>query len=227
MPVKCMICGKEFEKSVAGSHLTVKHQITAEEYKKWFPDAELYTKEHAEYLAGVSKRAESANVERIKRLKERKAKPKDERKEELIIDKSPTILEPYKVPNFEFIENYEKEEKPVLYKNSRENTQVDKLQILSYLDNIFPGCAVENNFVAEKRSVYGDMIYRIQTDISIPALKIDFEFPNSYWRCVGDNFYRRDIVLPDDGWTVIIITSKNPTVGDVVEALEKNEIIPG
>ena len=112
------------------------------------------------------------------------------------------------------------------YKNSRLNTEMDKLQILEYLDVAFPKNIVENNFLAEKKSMCGSIMeYVLLTDIAIPSLKIDFEFPNTYWHNLTDHLYNRSIVLVDDSWKIVNIMTANPTVLDVIEALEKQGIM--
>jgi len=231
MPVKCLICEGEVEKSLV-NHLRIKHKMTTGKYLETYPDAEMHTEEHLRYLRDLSKRIDEKNS------KKRGKKPKNFTGE---IDtavanflKEEIDSKTYDFDTFQK-EFYTETKKEILVekvvekntpKNSRLNTEMDKIQILTYLDAAFPRHVVENNFQAEKKSMCGSIMeYVILTDIAIPSLKIDFEFPNAYWHNLTDHLYNRLRVLGDDDWKILNIMTDNPTVLDVIEALEKQRIM--
>lgn len=231
MPVKCLICEGEVEKSLV-NHLRIKHKMTTVKYLETYPDAEMHSAGHLQYLRDLSKRIDEKNS------KKRGKKPKNFTGE-IDISVANFLKEEIDSKAYDFDafqkEFYTEAKKEILvekviekhtYKNSRLNTEMDKLQILEYLDVAFPKNIVENNFLAEKKSMCGSIMeYVLLTDIAIPSLKIDFEFPNTYWHNLTDHLYNRSIVLVDDSWKIVNIMTANPTVLDVIEALEKQGIM--
>ena len=233
MALKCLLCGGEVEKSLI-NHLRIKHnKMTQEQYLKKYPEAEVHSEEHLKYLRDLSKRIDEKNS------KKRGRKPvnfNDDTDKQV----AQFLEEEYNSKPYDF-DNFKKEfyaadvpkvvvkEKVIekqSYKNSRLNTEMDKLQILAYLDMVFPKNTVENNFRAEKISICGSIMeYVMLTDIAIPSLKLDFEFPNAYWHNHQDHLYNRSKVLGGDGWKIVNVMTTNPSVSDVIEALEKQGIM--
>jgi hypothetical protein len=51
--VKCLLCGKEFENSITGSHLSRIHQTNLKDYMKEFPSAKVSTDEFEQKMKNV------------------------------------------------------------------------------------------------------------------------------------------------------------------------------
>lgn len=229
MPVKCLLCDKELNKSLI-CHVRIIHGITPKEYLKKFPSASLHSDEYAEQLKNLAHTIDWTNKK--KRGKRKKydgdtdKQVSDFLKEEYSSNYSD--FEEFKKDFFHTEEKKPKKEEHVIkqpYKNSRMNTEIDKVQILTFLDGAFPKHIIENNFSIEKKSPCGNIMeYVILTDIAIPTLKLDFEFPNTYWHNQGDHLYNRFQLLIADDWKIITISSKNPTIADVIEELNKKGI---
>ena len=53
MCVRCLLCGEEF-RAIASSHLKFVHNITMDDYRRMFPDAELTSVETRQLLREAS-----------------------------------------------------------------------------------------------------------------------------------------------------------------------------
>lgn len=219
--VYCRICNRPM-KLITPAHLMKSHNMTMADYKKQFPDAPLVCKNNINLLSQIS-----LNMHKLK---------KERNKDDIInqIQKSPSIDDiQIKVDSADFVKKVDDLRTESL-KVNYPNTPKDKIYILLYLEEYFGKDKVVNNYFVEKMIVNQYLQYRIVTDISIPHLKIDFEFNNSFWHNIDIRRVKelRDRTLINDGWTIIDIDSRNPTPEDVKIKIEsimgrkENEIIP-
>ncbi len=92
-----------------------------------------------------------------------------------------------------------------------------KMDILIEIYEKFPN--IQNNYVVEKRSPQGNLIYSIITDMADPVRRTVFEFPSMFWHnedIISDSIkYKK---LEDDGWRVIVI-DKNKSLSEILENL--------
>ena len=204
----CRLC--EYQaKIITPGHLK-KHSTTMIEYRQKFPDAPLVCKDTAKKLSHNAKeQSEKARKEKTKLILDE-------------IEKSPKIET---LPEIQIKEdNIVKKIDNLIISNTidTEGISKSKAQILIFLQRTFSSDKVVNNYFVEKFIIDRYLEYRIVTDIAIPSLKIDFEFPNSFWH--NEDVRRtkdlRDVVLRRDGWKVIDIESRNPNCEDVKIALE-------
>lgn len=64
--IKCKICGGEFV--VLKKHLKIKHDMTTSQYKKLFPDAEIYSNSYLKRKRAIAKRQkENGNLKNFKK----------------------------------------------------------------------------------------------------------------------------------------------------------------
>lgn len=147
------------------------------------------------------------------------------------LEKSP-VVNNKKLPKLEELEVYftkkmDEFKKPDIHKLKDSNGLIpqSKLKILNYLNEIFPDHGVENNYFIIKPSIAGRHEYKYVTDITITDLMIDIEFPNSFWHNMDSPKPIRDENLSRDGWTIINIDSRMPTIEDVREHLLSRNLI--
>ena len=70
-----------------------------------------------------------------------------------------------------------------------------------------------------------NVIYQFMTDIAIPSKKIILDFPNSFFHnTYSHTDILRNQIIPTYGWKIITIKQKNPSLDDILEELEKNDI---
>ena len=94
-----------------------------------------------------------------------------------------------------------------------------KLLIFKNLKAMYPD--MEINYFIEKFNLTGHLEYSYVSDFADPVRKINVEFPNTYWHNGGmlpDT--SRNNKLQQDGWKVIEIASKAPSVEEVVSELK-------
>jgi len=201
--IYCRICGRQ-AKIITPGHLK-SHSITMADYRKKFPEAPLVCGNTTKKLTQTA--IDQAN--KTKKLKEQSLLNE--------IQKSPTIENLPKKSIEE--ENIVKKIDNLLISNivNNESTFKNKAEIINYLEYHFGSGKVHNNYYVEKYIVQQLLEYKIITDIAIPSLKIDFEFPKSFWHNYDVRRPKdlRDSVLRRDGWTVIDINSVNPNCEDL------------
>ena len=204
--VKCLICNREFDYILAPAHLKT-HQLTLKEYKEMYPDAVLITSEYIE----KQKRSHDPHRKNPILPKQVETKPG------IVVEKKLVFKS----------EEKPKESKPIAYavcnpkKENKKNILEDKEFIIEYLGERFIGNKVINNYFIESWTLSGYMSYRLISDIAIPSLKLDFEFPNAFWHNLDRPKQVRDSILEKDGWTVITVEDKNPTVQSIEKQLKK------
>lgn len=204
----CRICGYQ-AKIITPSHLKI-HSTTMEDYRKTYPNAPVVCEDTKRKLTKTSKdKAERVKIAKtqtilneIQRSPKIESLPKIEIKGDNIVKKIDNLI--------------------ICNISSDGEVSRDKAEILYFLQNRFGGDKVFNNYYVEKMIVNQYLEYKIITDIAIPSLKIDLEFPNCFWH--NSDVRRpkdlRDIVLKRDGWRVIDITNVNPNSEDVKLALD-------
>ena len=207
--VICQLCGKGV-KQLGSFHLTKLHNMTLTEYRDKYPDHPLAArkgipiprKEVIEDPGGLSTTP--------------KGEPIIETMDEITDEEIQTHIEELKKIT---IENGQIQS--VKINSSTGNEIPGKDKIVSYLKSVFYE-VVSNHFI-EKINIYSGILeYRFVTDISIPSRKIDFEFPNAFWHNNDQlNIVNRNRYLQADGWTIVIIPGKNPSVVDVEAAVKK------
>ncbi len=212
--VTCRICGFESEYLISSGHLK-KHEISVAEYKKKFPDAKLITEAHHNRLvqnqANLRKDDADIIIEYDNSLsgieKSPQAIPVPENEELNLFSKIDELRKDFTAPT-----NY--------FSDPLNMIPADKLHILNYLVNIFSKDKIENNFYVEKKFLNGAIDYRFITDIAIPSLMLDIEFNKAFWHNYDRPKEIRDYILKNDGWTIIDINEKVPTIAALDEALK-------
>lgn len=238
--IECKECGKEFS-MITVKHLRKEHGMTIVEYREKHPDAEIQSEElkiRRKHLRSPIFENELKDDELIIEDDIKNTKPEvtefskmknvfHEKNEDLIkkLEKTPTVkktsvpvIEDFDInQSLKFDENY----KPKF--ENEEYIDQNKLQILHYLISQFPD--LHNNFFVVKTTLGGFIEYNLITDMVILYRKIDLEFPNAFWHNYDIPKDNRDQKLIKDGWKVINIESRNPTVEDVRSALSNANLI--
>lgn len=244
--VICQECGKHY------NQLTVQHTklhgMSVEEYKAKYPNFPTVSKSFS-----AKQRLKTTKVfeeEKITDDSENKTAFKEitpEEEMELLgvpeeeikiedfgdidIDKIPTVSKDYieKVSNFiEEVKSVANEPIAIIrnYPNPNNSIHKDKIKFLDFLLNYFSDHGyVENSYFVDKLSAGGKVDERIVTDISIPAMKLDIEFPNTFWHNMDMPKSLRDSKLKSMGWTIIDIPGAKPSLSDLREALKKIKLI--
>lgn len=221
--VKCLICGREFSNMISASHLSHSHAITREQYIEQFPGAPMFSKDY-----------EVKSEARYEKMRERfREKKRLSSVEVNVRDLTSEVEENTSDMYKEIITKVVKNEEPVTNRKrladdchlyigkDADYVPKDKLKLLNYLVFIFGNC-VENNFRVRKVSLGGVLEYSVITDIAIPSLKLNIEFPISFWHNVDMTKEVRDNILIDDGWTIIEVKDKAPTVDALKLALKNS-----
>ena len=216
--VICQECKQVFFKAIMPSHLTAKHNISMDEYRKKYPDSPIMTDDYKAKL----------EENRLKNKKEKSTKIESDCDIDFEEIETSPKLENIKMPEIKDID-FSKIEKlkedsiknsPIIFfEDSKGLIPPDKLRILNYLAHIIEG--VENNYFIEKKTLSGHVEYRLITDIAIPSLKIDIEFPKSFWHNYDEPKESRDYKLRNDGWKVYDINSSAPSISDLEDVISK------
>lgn len=212
--VTCQICGFESEYLISSGHLK-RHDISVPDYKKKYPDAKMITDAHHDRLvrkqADIKKSDSDIIIEYEKSLDDIETSPEavvvPQREELDLFSKIDELRKDFTAPT-----NY--------FTDPLNLIPPDKLHILNYLVNIFPKNKIENNFYVEKKFLNGSIDYRFITDIAIPSLLLDIEFNKAFWHNYDRPKEIRDYVLKNDGWIIIDINEKVPSIAALDEALK-------
>lgn len=193
--VLCQICGKPYL-VISPKHLA-NHKVTYAEYKMRFPDAPLSSKEFA--AKGKYGKEKHLFV-----------------KETLEEMESDIDAEELNEPDVEDEIDFKKiiEDNPV----SGDICDISKDRILDHLRTFLTN--VKKDFIIQQFSIVGDLVYEVITDFADPVLKINIEFPKTFWHnqeSFSDN--TRDRKLAEYGWKVIKINSVKPTFQDISKAM--------
>ena len=229
----CKVCGVKYN-MITPQHLN-KHGLTIEEYKTKFPGASLKSdiiilKTEKNKRNDMFVNEEIKGIGYAKGIKEIEKTPivEELKKKSLLeqLEKIPKKTDKVKKfnPKIEELNIPKVEEKPEEDKFERQaNIPKNKLEILNYLSTKFPD--VKNNFFVEKSLMNNRIEFKFITDIVILDRKIDIEFPSAFWHNFDVPKVTRDSKLMQEGWIIINIKSKMPTIDDVKKELEKNNLI--
>ena len=207
----CQLCGKPFL-VISPKHL-LKHNITYNEYKLTFPDAPLSSEEFK--IRGTHGR--------IKDLFEPKEpEPEDEIGEEILITE-----EEYPPEDVEGMiqEALDEEEEKItkLAKSAEKKKNTDpitsmKRRVYDSLSMYYSN--VKQDFIVEDKTIGGKTKYSYITDFCDPVMRVIFDFPNTFWH--NTDFFIDPMKmekLRQDGWKIIVIKSKAPTVKEIERAI--------
>lgn len=216
--VVCVICGKHYNQ-ITPKHVK-SHGFTMAEYKEKYPKAPLVS---VGFKAKQKFRNNKTVFSKIDIDEELKKGQKQEIDiEEMEIDKIPKLskLEESIKTEDNFLSEIKEliDDNQLEYPNPNNSIHRDKIKILNFLIIHFPD--VRNSYYVEKISVSGMMEYKLITDIAIPSLKINFEFPKSFWHNSDYPKRIRDAKLKKDGWKIIDINEPKPTVSHIKEIVE-------
>jgi len=203
--VICQLCNKPFT-VISPTHLKKAHGIKFDTYRAQFPDAPITGEK-------FSKTMKYVKTDFFK---------KDEEDDEDDIDKLPTI-EKSLSNNFESKLKEFISKRPKLFKDESGLVPKDKADIINFLMQHFDN--IKYNYFVEKLSISGHLDYRLVTDIVDVERKINFEFPDAFWHNKDVQKNYRDMRLKADGWMIVDIYSKAPTVSDVEKELKKRNLI--
>lgn len=209
--VRCQLCGKAYL-VISPTHVK-KHGITYDEYKMKFPDAPLSTDEFK--IRGTHGK--------FKDLFEPK-KQDEEIGEEILITE-----EEYPPDDIveEIIKEAVDEEEEKIKKLGDSEKQKPKDPIKAMKRRVYDGLSiyfsnVKADYVVEDKTIGGKTKYSYITDFCDPMMRIIFEFPNTFWH--NTDFFLDPMKyekLRQDGWKIIVIKSKAPTVKDIERAIGK------
>jgi hypothetical protein len=219
--VKCMECGKP-QGRITNWHLQRVHNMTMKTYRAKYPDAELVsdeTKVRTKYA-----KAEIFTKEDV---------ITDEESKSILtqMERSP-IVNRKKFPQVEELDlsfakklRDIKQTKKLEYDDPKNLISKSKLLLLNYLISEFAD--VRNNFFIEKLTPTGVVDFKYITDIVIYDFKVILEFPNSFWHNnmlgISNNVRTDDLI--GEGWKIVNVNSKMPTVEELKFELIKHKLI--
>lgn len=191
----CQVCGKTYM-ILTPSHLKT-HDMSYSQYKTKFPGAPL-TNEEFKAMSMYS-RPSKYSEEDLKILGE----------EQEIDEDIPVIDDEFELPK---VESTKKFDNPM---------DAKKHEILDFLINYLPN--VKMDHMIELKDLGGTHVYSTISDFSDPFLKINIEFPNTFWhnRDAVHNDPARDVKLKGFGWKVININSNSPKIEQIEKAIRK------
>jgi hypothetical protein len=203
--VICQLCNKPFT-VISPTHLKKAHGIKFDTYRAQFPDAPITGEK-------FSKTMKYVKTDFFK---------KDEEDDEDELDKLPTVE---KALSNDFEDKLKEfiSKKPKLFVNESGVVPKDKAAIINFLMGHFDD--IEYNYFVEKLTISGHLEYRLITDIVDTRRKINFEFPDAFWHNKDVQKNYRDSKLQSDGWLIVDIYSKAPSVRDVESELKKRNLI--
>jgi len=204
--VICQICGRGFI-SITPTHLKT-HNITFSEYKLRFPKAPIISNRSPIFHRDTNDKV----------LATEKDAPINE-----IIDDERDI--PKKDVNPVIHQEIIFDDKQLFTDNLKSqdicNTSKDK--ILVYLKSFFRN--IEKNYMIQEYALSGNLVYEVITDFADPVLKLNIEFPNTFWHnSLFVNNRLRNIRLEEYGWKVIEIKKSSPSLKAIENILMSNDI---
>lgn len=192
--VKCQLCGKLFG-MITPQHLKRFHGITVEQYREKFPEQEMWG-------AAFRSSYKYSGTELFKNKE---------------LDKIPKVGE-IRIP--QDLVAFEEKEKG--FKEEKKAMPLGKAEIFEELRKHFG--YVETNYFIQKVDLEGHLVYRVITDFFVPVSKLIIDFPNSYWHNYEPSSESlKKLVIPNDGYKVIRILSRNPSPSDVTEEVSKQK----
>lgn len=205
----CQVCGKSYL-VISPRHLGT-HDIKYPEYKLRFPDAPLSCEEFKasgkfgkEKTIFVKEELEKIEQEEVN-VVELDFNDVDDVPEQ---DVDETLNE-----KIDFSSTVPSESKQVDICGDSKNI------ILEHLKTFFTN--IRKDYMIQEFSLNNQMLCEFITDFADPVLKIDIEFPNTFWHNKMQFEDRmRDQKLKDCGWKIIKINSRAPTYKQISEKLK-------
>lgn len=198
----CQICGKSFS-IISPTHLRNKHKITIQEYQKRFPSLQLTSGAYrtAQKLSKtpIFKKQEDGHME------EQPDVLRQLLKEVIVSEKPPADVE------VEYKE--EKPKKPNIVMDNK-NRIFEELK--EHLDN------VEKDYKIQSHRHGGSSAYEFITDFCDPIARVIIDCPNTFWH--NRDYYidpQKFSKLLQDGWTIMVLESNNPTKEHINKLFEK------
>lgn len=207
--VVCKICGKSF--GCVSPHIRSSHpEIGIEGYKEKFPNTPSVSKSwKSRHSFAANLRQNGQNLEELKVQEKEEEKLREQERDDFKKSIQAQII---------------KETDTEIYfikKEPKEHPFKDKEELVNYLKGKLNN--LQENYLIEKTDLQNFLEYSYITDMADPNKMIDIEFPKAGWHnkdiSVADAM--RDKRLEEDGWKVVRINSKNPSIEDVKKALEK------
>lgn len=196
--VNCQICGKSYL-VIVPRHLAT-HDVVYSEYKLRFPGAPLSSEE----FDGRSKFGKEKQIF----VKDTLAEIEDE----VYVDEEPEIEEEI---NLEQILVKESDSK------SQDICNSSKDKILDHLRSFFMN--IRKDHMIRIFSPDGRLLFESISDFADPVLKIDIEFPKTFWHNEGAYINpNRKGTLEMYGWKIIEINSVAPTFKQISKAISSS-----
>jgi len=197
--VVCQMCGKAFL-IISPRHLGT-HNITHSEYKLRFPNAPLSCEEF-NAMGKYGKEKQIFVKDELKKLDESEVD-----KDIPDHDVNPTIDE-----EIDFKQLLETVKSKDICDTSKDN-------ILDYLRAFFTN--IKKDYMIQEFPIDNSrMLFEFISDFADPVLKINIEFPNTFWhnRMIYDD-PARDAKLEEYGWKIFKIKSKAPSIEDIKKVI--------
>jgi len=199
--VNCQICGKSFM-VISPKHL-LNHKIKYGEYKLRFPDAPLSNSE----FAATSKYGKVKGIFDD----EVKVEEIDDISKEFEGMEDPQIHEDMEIDISKLTETIRKYKDPM---------QEVKVKILSFLRSYFSN--IQQDYSVQLIDGGGKLNDEFITDFADPVLKIDIEFPGTFWHNQGNIDLSRDNKMKMYGWKIIKIPGSKITNEKIAEVISKS-----
>jgi len=202
----CQICGKKFI-SIVPSHLKM-HNITMKEYRLRFPEAPI-----------ISPRSRTCIKKNDKILITEKDAPVNE-----ILDNDKRDIPKHDVnPIIHEEIIFDDKQTSIDDLNIKDICVADKDKILIYLKSFFKN--IIKDYMIQEFSLNNNLVYETITDFADPILKLNIEFPNSFWHnTMSFNNPLRNIRLKEYGWKVIEIKKASPSFDEIEDILMSGNI---
>jgi len=194
--VICQLCGKSFL-VISPKHL-INHNVTHAEYKMRFSNAPLSSAE-------FDQKSKYGKVKGI--FEKEPTVVKEMIGDETFVDEEPEVEEEIDLQR-------------VIESEKRNSIQESKYKIYDHLRMYFSN--VKMDYSIRENLPDGRTLFEFITDFADPILKVDIEFPNSFWhnRDWGVDLNRNE-KLKNAGWKVIEIKGPAPSFSDIDKYLEK------
>ena len=241
--VICQECGKALNQ-ITVQHLKT-HNMSFEGYKTKYPNSPTVSKAFSakQKLRNIDVFEEDPNKKKFDKENFKEITTEEEKEllgtiEEISvedygdidIDRIPIISKNYSEKISSFIDDAKEVSKVIIidrkYPNPNNNIHKSKIKFLNFLVNYFSDMDyIKNSYYVDKMSG-SKLEEKIITDISIPIVKLDIEFPDVFWHNKDNNAKEiRDEKLKQMGWTIINMTGSNPSVDDLKKNLEELNLI--
>jgi len=225
--VNCQLCGKGFI-SITATHLKT-HNVTFLEYKLRFPEAPIKSPRSSFLNKSINNKIlaieEDAPINEI--IDDERDIPKHNVNpvihQEIAFDDKRNI--PKHDVNPVIHQEIIFDDKQLSVNNSKSqdicNTSKDK--ILVYLKLFFKN--IVKDYMIQEFSLSGHLSYEVITDFADPVLKLNIEFPNTFWHnAIFINNRLRNIRLEEYGWKVIEIKKISPSFKEIENILMSSTI---